>query len=108
LVYRWHSCVSEDDEKWTDRLLEQVRTKSQLPKDADATQIIRAAAKWADDLIKTAPQNRPFENLQRRKDGKFSDNDLAEIWFHAVDDVAGAFGAQHVPSNLKFVEVLSV
>ena len=99
LVYRWHACVSQRDEKWTDGLLKKIGTSPDP---------ITAAAGWADKLAKTPPQERSFEDLKRSSDGRFSDDDLSKIWVDSVNDVAGAFGANHVPQNLKFVEILSM
>lgn len=105
LVYRWHSTVSQRDEKWTTDFLRKVLGEGH--EGMDTTQIFWRAGKWADDLKNTDPQERDFENL-KRTNGMFSDDDLAALWVQSVDDVAGAFGANHVPHNLKFVEVLSM
>ena len=99
LVYRWHSCVSERDEKWTKKFME---------KFAGERNVIAAAAQWVDGLINTSPEKRLFENLERLQDGRFSDDDLCTIWTESVEDVAGAFGAAHVPTDLRFVEILSM
>ena len=106
LVYRWHSCVSQRDEAWTDKLLEEVN-KVQVPVQGPAA--LRAkAVQWAENLKNQSPQNRPFENLKRQADGSYADDELCKIWVESVDDKAGAFGAAHVPENLKFVEILSM
>lgn len=99
LVYRWHSCVSERDEAWTTELLKKIGSKPDL---------ITAAQEWADRLQKQAPEDRPLDTLKRLPDGRFSDDDLAKVWIDSVNDLAGAFGANHVPLNLKFVEILSM
>lgn len=99
LIYRWHACVSQRDERWTDTLVAKVGTKPDP---------ITAAMRWQDDLAHQAPFDRQFDELTRGEDGKYSDDDLAKIWLDSVEDVAGSFGAAHVPENLKFVEVLSM
>lgn len=102
LVYRWHSCVSKRDEAWTDAFLKENKLN------APGGSVLQAAKKWADDLKALAPEKRPFEKLERLADGSFPDDKLCDIWCDSVQDVAGAFGAAHVPSNLKFVEILSM
>ena len=91
--------MSQRDEKWTDDLLKKIGN----PADP-----ISAAIQWADKLAKTPPFERQFDELKRGQDGRYSDDDVCRIWKESVEDVAGSFGAAHVPSNLKFVEVLSM
>lgn len=116
LVYRWHSTVSERDEDWTKKFIKNISENSDLAKKfpnlakmdlKDPKAFLFLAQAWADDLKDQDPQKRNFEDLTRT-DGRFSDDDLCRIWVESVDDVAGAFGANHVPHNLKFVEVLSM
>jgi len=103
LVYRWHSCVSKRDEAWTDTLIDEVKN---FP---EGRNLMEKMAGWADNLAKTAPEDRKLEKLHRDpKTGRYSDEQLCQIWVDSVDDVAGAFGAEHVPENLMFVEVLSM
>lgn len=99
LIYRWHACISQRDEKWTDTLLAKVGVKPDP---------ISAAMKWADDLAKQAPRERQFNDMTRNPDGTYDDDALSQIWVESVEDIAGSFGAAHVPQNLKFVEILSM
>ena len=99
LIYRWHACISQRDEKWTDTLLAKVGTKPDP---------ITAALKWADELTKQPPFEREFNDLTRDSEGRYFDEDLSRIWIESVEDIAGSFGAAHVPQNLKFVEILSM
>lgn len=110
LVYRWHSCVSERDDEWTKKFLAKLNKDPQLDEGAmKNASFLKKAAKWADDLKNKEPQDRDFEGLKREgPDGCFSDDDLHDIWAAAVEDKAGAFGANHVPPSLDFVEVLSM
>jgi linoleate 8R-lipoxygenase/9,12-octadecadienoate 8-hydroperoxide 8R-isomerase len=84
LLYRWYSCVSERDVKWTQPVSERL-----FPENMPC-------------------HERPFANLQRLSDGSFDDDDLVKIFRESVDDCAGAFGAANVPTALKKVEVLGI
>lgn len=108
LVYRWHSCVSERDDKWTQALLKKIADDPDMAQYKNGGILAQAAA-WADKHKKTAPQDRDFEGLQRHgPEKRFADDDLYKVWTEAVEDKAGAFGANHVPESLAFVEVLSM
>lgn len=104
LVYRWHSCVSERDTEWTE---EAMTTIANNRKDLNMKELIGALEEWHAKIPKD-PQERPFEKLKRQSDGRFSDDELASIWISSVEDVAGAYGAAHVPPVLKSVEVLGI
>ncbi|RLM00414.1 hypothetical protein CFD26_108525 [Aspergillus turcosus] len=86
LLYRWHACISERDAKWTEDLY------TNLFPNVSPSQITE----------------RPFADLTRGPDGPFADDDLVKIFKEGVDDCAGAFGAGHVPTVLKAVEVLGI
>lgn len=104
LVYRWHSCVSERDEEWTkNTYMKLVGTNSPVSMD----KFLRALNEWASKL-NPDPFKRDFAGLKRSPNGKLSDEDLASIWTASVSDVAGSYGASHVPEILKNVEVLGI
>lgn len=106
LVYRWHSCISERDTKWTENMYEEL-----FPgKNSDQVNLqdfVQGLGKWHSQLPED-PQERPFADLQRGADGRFNDDDLVKIFVESVEDCAGAFGARHVPTVLKAVEVLGI
>ncbi|KAJ9312670.1 heme peroxidase [Paecilomyces variotii] len=106
LVYRWHSCISQRDTKWT----EEVYNKIFPGKDSDQVSIqdfVQGLGHWEAKLPQD-PQEYPFADLKRGGDGLFNDDDLVKIFAESVEDVAGAFGASHVPTVLKAVEVLGI
>ena len=104
LVYRWHSCVSERDANWTKEAFKALADGDANP---SLRKLLAALEKWNHDLPKD-PLDRPFDNLKRQSDGRFSDDDLFNIWASSVNDVGGAFGAAHVPVALKSVEILGI
>lgn len=86
LAYRWHSCISDKDDKWTQALYREL-----FGKDAESVsmaELLQGMSKWEHSMDKD-PQKRPFGKLQRDADGKFSDDDLAQILTESVEDIAG-------------------
>ncbi|OAP58172.1 hypothetical protein AYL99_07262 [Fonsecaea erecta] len=104
LVYRWHSCVSERDEQWTKEAYTKLfGHQSSL----SMGQFLGALNEWAKKLSPD-PLKRDFAGLRRQPDDKYPDEELADIWTASVSDVAGSYGAVHVPEVLKNVEVLGI
>ncbi|KAJ5102586.1 Psi-producing oxygenase A [Penicillium argentinense] len=106
LVYRWHSCVSARDQKWSEDLYKELFT-DQDPNNITLQQFTMGLGRWEASLP-TDPVERPFAKLQRTADGTFSDDDLVRIFEESVEDVAGAFGASNVPTVFKSIEVLGM
>ena len=106
LVYRWHTCISERDEHWSEALFKSL-FPGKTEDDITPEQFIRVVAE-AESRQASDPASRSFAGLQRTADGKFNDNDLARLFSESVEDCAGAFGANHVPGVLRVVEVLGI
>jgi linoleate 8R-lipoxygenase / 9,12-octadecadienoate 8-hydroperoxide 8R-isomerase len=106
LVYRWHSCISRRDEKWSQGLSDQL-FPGKASADVTTDEFIKVMSDW-DKKLPLDPIARPFANLQRSSQGRFSDDDLAAIFTESVEDCAGAFGANHVPIVLRAVEILGI
>ncbi len=105
LVYRWHSCVSVRDAQWTEEAMTAMVGGKKEP---NMNELLAGLETWNAGMQRRDPHERPFEKLKRQSDGRFSDEDLASIWTSSVEDVAGAYGAAHVPPVLKSVEVLGM
>lgn len=54
------------------------------------------------------PYERNFTGLKRGEDGKYSDDELVSIITESVEDVAGAFGANHIPKVMKSIDILGM
>lgn len=106
LVYRWHACVSEKDDKWTREEYQRLFPGKE-PSEVSMTEFLTVLGKWEAGM-NSDPQKRPFANLDRSSDGSFSDDELTTILADAVEDVAGSFGATNVPTILKAVEILGI
>lgn len=106
LLYRWHACISDRDAKWTEDLYRKIFPN--VPSSEITTpQFLQGITQWEKN-IPNDPQKRPFADLTRGVDGLFLDDDLIKIFKDGVEDCAGAFGAQQIPTVLKAVEVLGI
>lgn len=122
LAYRWHSCISENDEKWTEEVYKELFGKK--ADDISFPELLAGLSKWEKNLSED-PMQRPFAHLQRGQDGKFSDDDLVRIMQAGIEDVAGeifltpeglycftnligSFGARNVPKSLRAIEILGM
>ncbi|KAM7213273.1 hem peroxidase [Rhypophila decipiens] len=106
LIYRWHSAISQRDEKWTidefTRLLE-----GKDPSEAKLEEVLRALSKF-ERSMSDAPQERTFAGVARHLDGTLDDDALVKILKESIEDVAGSFGANKVPDCMKTIEILGI
>ena len=86
LAYRWHSCISDKDDKWTRGLYKQLFGKE--AEDVTLLELLKGLGHWEHGLPKD-PQKRPFADLQRDADGKFPDDALVELITSSIEDTAG-------------------
>lgn len=90
LIYRWHSCISRRDEKWTQDFF-----KANLPGiDPEKAGIreLGAALKAWDATIEADPAKRVFGGLKRTGAdgaGPFRDEELVKIIHEGIEDPAG-------------------
>ena len=106
LVYRWHACVSEKDDKWTQE--EYARLfPGKDPSQVTMREFLTGLGMWEAGLS-CDPQKRKFADLERSADGSLDDEALVRILTDGIEDVAGAFGSRNVPPILKAVEVLGI
>ncbi|KAI1909515.1 hypothetical protein LOZ53_002679 [Ophidiomyces ophidiicola] len=106
LVYRWHSCLSDRDDRWMQDMFRDVFEGADASK-ASMSEFLRAVSKL-ESKLPSDPQQRTFGNLQRLPNGAFNDDDLVKILADSIEDCAGSFGGRHVPKSLKAVEILGI
>ena len=106
LVYRWHACVSEKDDQWTQEEYAR-RFPGKDPTQVSQNQLLTGLGMWEAGLS-LDPQKRIFADLQRSADGSLDDDALVKILADGTEDVAGAFGSTNVPAILKAVEILGI
>ena len=107
LVYRWHSTVSDRDEKWTKEILEGMFGEDCDPKKISTEQFVRtlgACYKKTD----SDPSKRPFADLKRNQDGTLPDQGLVDILTSSIRDCANSFGPNRVPAVFRAIEILGI
>ena len=105
LAYRWHSCISDRDDKWTRDLYKELFGKE--AEQVSLPELLQGLGKWEAGLPKD-PQKRPFAGLKRDADGKLPDDELVELLTSSIEDTAGAFGPNNIPTALKAITVLGM
>ncbi|RAL61721.1 hypothetical protein DID88_002789 [Monilinia fructigena] len=106
LIYRWHSAISQKDEKWTNE--EYARLfPNKNPADVTLPELLRALHKMEEELP-TDPSQRSFADLNRLSNGSYDDESLVSIFQSSVEDLSGAFGAANVPPIMRSIEILSI
>ena len=123
LAYRWHSCISERDEKWTEDLYQKLFGKN--AEDVSLKELMMGLGKWEHSLDKD-PQKRDFAGLKRDENGNLPDDELVELFVSSVEDLAGlfirisscnlnfpdvpagSFGPNNIPKCLKAITVLGM
>ncbi|KAK7569898.1 heme peroxidase [Phyllosticta citricarpa] len=106
LVYRWHSAISDRDEKWTEDLWKELFPDLD-PKKAGMHEFLQRLSKL-EKLTPEDPLKRKFHNLTRKDDGTLDDDELVKIMTESIEDCANSFGAQRVPAVMRAIEVLGI
>ncbi|KAF3349590.1 Succinate-semialdehyde dehydrogenase [NADP+] [Verticillium dahliae VDG2] len=104
LLYRWHSAISQRDEKWMDAHLESLLRGPEDRMGAPDPHIFATF----EQSVPSEPERRTFGGLTRGPDGRYSDSDLARIWVESIEDAAGAFGPNNIPRALRMIEVIGI
>jgi hypothetical protein len=106
VLYHWHAALSAADDKWMENVVRDAcpHLKSLDDMTAGEYQLILGKAKAR--FEKSHPKDWTFGGLERGSDGRFSDNDLAEIIKDCIEEPAHAFGAHGSPASMKVVEVM--
>ncbi|KAK3985352.1 heme peroxidase [Cladorrhinum sp. PSN332] len=106
LIYRWHSTISQKDEKWTSEKFKSLLGGKE-PSKATMRDVLEALGQFERDLP-ADPVKRRFGDLIRDASGTYNDDELVKILQESIEDAAGSFGANRVPNILKTVEVLGI
>ncbi|KAF2749194.1 heme peroxidase [Sporormia fimetaria CBS 119925] len=112
LVYRWHSTLSDRDEKWTEGLWDTLFEKGCDGKRRDPKTVHKYEflGKLEEKYKQTEldPSKRKFAGLQRDTTGRLPDDALAKIFAESVEDCANSFGPNRVPEVMRAIEVLGI
>lgn len=108
LVYRWHSTVSDRDEKWTREIMDEVFGDNHDPKTINKEKFTEKLHDYYKKDYKANPAERKFANLTRDASGKFADDDLVDILTKSIEDCANSFGPNRVPEIFRAIEVMGI
>jgi cytochrome P450 len=109
LLYRFHSCISKKDERWTNDFFLKLfpGRKAEDLGNISWVELGQALVRY-EQTIPADPSEREFSHLKRQADGTFKDEELVGVLDEAMKDPAGVFGARTVPKALKIVEILGI
>ncbi|THV00227.1 heme peroxidase [Dendrothele bispora CBS 962.96] len=104
VLYRWHTTIADEDDKWTQNMFQQVFNKphNELTQQDFERAFVSLVAKVNPD-----PSKRTFGGLQRGPDGKFADDDIAKILQDATERPACTYG-HGTPEVLRIIEVMGI
>ncbi|KAG6847554.1 hypothetical protein H0H93_007410, partial [Arthromyces matolae] len=105
LLYRWHATLSEKDLEWTEGVFREVFGDKPF-EELSIPDLASVATKLTNILPN--PAERTFGGLKRGADGRFADDDLANILYSATETPAGSFRGRGTPTVLRVVEILSL
>jgi hypothetical protein len=106
LIYRWHSAISDRDDKWTQNLYRKLFPGKE-PQDVSLQELMMGLGRW-EAMTPADPQQRPFGDMKRQADGRYNDEDLVKILVEGIEDPANAFGANQVPTVMRAIEILGI
>ncbi|EIM82504.1 heme peroxidase [Stereum hirsutum FP-91666 SS1] len=106
VLYRWHPTMSKEDERWTEESFNKVFHNK--PFGELTTGDFLTAFKEIVHGLEPDPSKRTFDGLKRGDDGKFSDDDIANILQTATATPACSYGAQGTPECMKVIEVMGL
>lgn len=106
LCYRWHSCISEKDDRWIQEFYAELFGKP--ANELSHQELVMGFSKF-ERMIPEDPAERTFGKFKRDPTtGRFKDDELVECITEAIEDCAGAFGARNVPISMRPVEILGI
>ncbi|KAF9650781.1 heme peroxidase [Thelephora ganbajun] len=105
-LYRWHATTSKEDERW----VEQSTTHHFPGKKSDEITVSEFKGKLKEiQQGETSITTWTFGGIKRNiTDGKFRNEDLANILKAQTEHPAGAFGARGTPANMRWMEVMGI
>ncbi|KAJ5338320.1 hypothetical protein N7452_005048 [Penicillium brevicompactum] len=105
LAYRWHSTISQGDEKWIEQIYHDLMGK---PAEEVTMPELLMGMRKVETMIDADPSKRTFAHLKRNEDGFFDDGELVNVLSNATEDVASSFGPRNVPKALRSIEILGI
>jgi hypothetical protein len=94
LLYRWHSAISDRDDKWTQDFYRELFPGKE-PSEVGLTELMRGLGGWERGLDPD-PLKRPFAKLERQANGSYRDADIVKILTESIEDPAGKTRLRHI------------
>lgn len=107
MLYRWHSAISEHDEKWIEDIFKSVLGNDKAVDNYTArdfgTVLTAISEKGGTD-----PRKWEIPGHPRQPDGSYADETIVNLLSDSTERVAGAFGARGVPAVMRVVEEMGI
>ena len=87
LLYRWHSAISDRDDKWTQEFYRELFPGKE-PSAVGLSELMMGLGHWEQGLD-SDPLKRPFAKLKRQANGSYRDEDVVKILTESIEDPAG-------------------
>jgi linoleate 8R-lipoxygenase/9,12-octadecadienoate 8-hydroperoxide 8R-isomerase len=107
LVYRWHSAISERDEKWTEEFIKS-KFQGMDPNTVPLPAFLGKLGQMQAEEEAKDPGERTWGPFKRQPDGTIADDDLVEVITASVEDCANSYGANRVPVVMRAIEILGI
>jgi len=106
VLYHWHAALSAADDRWMEQIIRSVIPDLAHIDDVTIEMFQKVMMHHGHHLMNQLPQEWTFGGLERGADGKFRDDELAELIKSCTEEPAHAFGAHGTPASLKVVDLL--
>lgn len=106
VLYHWHAALSAADDKWMEDVIRSVLPDLTHIDDVTIEMFHKVMMTHGHALMEKEAKDWTFGGLQRGADGKFKDDQLAELIKSCTEEPAHAFGAHGTPASLRIVDIL--
>ncbi|KAI8935646.1 hypothetical protein NX059_007172 [Plenodomus lindquistii] len=106
VLYHWHAALSAADDLWMKQIIQSVKPEITNIDDVTIETFHDVMKHYGHLLKEQLPQKWEFGGLKRDADGKFRDDQLAELIKSCTEEPAHAFGAHGTPASLKVVDLM--
>jgi hypothetical protein len=101
LFYRWHSCISDRDDKWTQAAYRKMFPGKE-PEDLDRPDMMIGLRNW-DRSMDADPQKRQYQTFARGEDGMLDDEAMVQCLTESIEDCGGE-RSNWVPATMLILD----
>ncbi len=106
VLYHWHAALSAADDKWMESIIRSVFPDLVSIDDVTIEMFQKVMMAHGHDLMAQEAKNWTFGGLKRGADGRFRDDELADLIKSCISEPAHAFGAHGTPASLRVVDLM--